>query len=292
MDETYQCAVTGASGYVGSMILSGLQQRFPVIAMVRKPQTAHDLQWSLQSRDDLAPVLRQRNVKTLVHAAWDMHASARREIEETCVHGSIRLFDMALRAGVERIIFISTISAFEGCHSIYGRAKLAVERQLHALPVARLILRPGLVFGPSPGGVFGGIRRQVQRSRILPMIGLGRVPQYLLHEKTLADTFVRAVTGEFDRFQETPMTLAHPRPWPFRELIRNMAAAEGRKMIVLPLPPQILYVALRTGEWLGLHMPFRSDSVVSFVHYNANPDFSLLDRARIDPLPYDAYEPD
>jgi len=51
-----------------------------------------------------------RNVKTLVHAAWDMRANSLKEMEKTCVQGSAALFDAAVSAEVERIVFVSSIT--------------------------------------------------------------------------------------------------------------------------------------------------------------------------------------
>jgi nucleoside-diphosphate-sugar epimerase len=280
------CAITGASGYVGSILAEGLCKDFSVVAMLRKPQKECELLWSLQSDRDIAGELRERGVKTLVHAAWDMQESDRRKVEETCVNGSARLFEMAAQAGVERIVFLSTISAFEGCRSVYGNAKLSVEKQLCKLDVKGVVIRPGLVFGAATGGVFGGIRKQVRSSRILPMIGSGNAPQYLLHEHTLVDAVVRAVKGEFDSEQAAPITVAHPQPWRFRDLVHGIAATEGRKVVLIPLPAAALYGALRAGELLGARLPFRSDSVVSFMHYNKHPDFTAMTRLQITPLPF------
>jgi nucleoside-diphosphate-sugar epimerase len=61
------CAVTGASGYVGSIIIHELQKHMPVVAMVRHPKSGADIAWSLESGQDIAKTLRARNVKTLVH---------------------------------------------------------------------------------------------------------------------------------------------------------------------------------------------------------------------------------
>jgi nucleoside-diphosphate-sugar epimerase len=279
------CAVTGASGYVGSIILQELRQHLPVVALVRHPQSADDIAWSLESPREIAATLRARNVKTLVHAAWDMRASSVAELEKTCVQGSAALFDAAARAGVERIVFVSTISAFTGCRSAYGRAKLSVEKLLAGS--SNIVFRFGLVFGDRLGGVFGGIRRQVQNSRILPMIGSGLTPQYLLHEKTLAGSVLRAVHGDFDSAHGTPITLAHPQPWRFRDLVKSIAASEGRQVRLLPVPWQLLYAGIRTGEALGLNLPFRSDSILSFAYYDRSPDFSLMDSLGIEPLPYE-----
>jgi nucleoside-diphosphate-sugar epimerase len=278
------CAVTGASGYVGSIIMRELQQHMPVVAMARHPQSEADILWSLESDQGIAKALRARNVKTLVHAAWDMRANSLKEMEKTCVQGSAALFDAAVSAGVERIVFVSSISAFEGCRSAYGKTKLMVEKRLQGS--ANTIFRFGLVFGDRPGGVFGGIRRQVQNSRILPMIGSGLSPQYLLHEKTLAESILRAVNGEFDSVRAAPITLAHPEPWRFRDLVKSIAASEGRRVALMPVPWQLLFAGIRAGEALGLNLPFRSDSVISFLYYDRHPDFSLMRAFGIEPLPY------
>jgi nucleoside-diphosphate-sugar epimerase len=279
------CAVTGASGYVGSIITQALRKNTPVVQLIRNPKNDSEIAWSLESDEDIAPTLRSRNVKTLIHAAWDMRATSFRKLEESCVRGSAVLFGAARRAGVERIIFISTISAFEGCRSSYGKSKLAVEKLLRGGP--NVVFRLGLVYGEQQGGVFGGIRTQVQSGSILPIIGRGFAPQYLLHENTLGDAIVSAVRGAFDHTRVTPITLAHPKPWPFRNLVQSIAASEGRKVTLIPIPWQLLFAGLRMGEAVRINLPFRSDSVISFVYYNRDPDFGLMRSLGIKPLPYE-----
>ena len=278
------CAVTGASGYVGSILVRELSKHMPVVRLVRKPASDLDIGWTFQTSNDVAVTLQSRGVKTLVHAAWDMRATTFDDLHKTCVDGSRTLFDAATRAGVERIVFISTISAFEGCRSAYGKTKLEVEKMLTGKPGA--VLRPGLVFGSDSGGVFGGIRKQVHGSRFLPMIGSGETPQYLLDENTLAQTVVSAVAGQFDHLRGRPITLAGLKPWPFRDLVQNIARSEGRDVKLVPVPWQLLFCGIRLGELLKLNLPFRSDSVLSFIYSNRNPDFTLMRSLGINPAPY------
>jgi nucleoside-diphosphate-sugar epimerase len=257
-----------------------------VVCLQRKPSTANDIHWSFESSEDVETALRERNVKTLVHTAWDMHASSLSEMERICVRGSAKLFAAAARAGVDRSVFISTISAFKNCCSAYGKSKLAVEAMLYNS--ANTIFRCGLIYGDKPGGVFGGIRKQIRHSHLLPMIGNGSIPQYLLHESSLAESVRRAVDGEFLIADGQPITLAHPQPWPFRDMVRSIANTEGRMVFLLPVPWRLVYGALRAAELIGARTPFRSDSVISFVNYDRKPDFSLLKRLGIE---LRAYEP-
>jgi hypothetical protein len=111
---------------------------------------------------------------------------------------------------------------------------------------------------------------------VLPIIGSGRTPQYMLHEKTLSESIVRAVSGDFDHTRGAAITLAHPTPWPFRDLVRSIATAERRKVTLVPVPWPLLYGGIRLGEGLGLKLPFRSDSIISFVYSDREPDFTLL----------------
>ncbi len=173
------CAITGANGYVGSAIARALEPAFDLTPLSRRLESG-SIAWTLQSTRDLAPALAIHNVKTLVHAAWDFSYPDANENELINVAGSERLLCCAVNAGVERIIFISSISAFEGARSHYGDAKLQVERLV--LEMGGTVIRPGLVWGDSPGGMFGSLRKQVASEKIIPLIGNGSAPQYLVHE--------------------------------------------------------------------------------------------------------------
>ena len=279
------CAITGSSGYVGSILRRALQHEYPVVALSRSPQSSEDIPWCLEAPGDVGRLLRERQVKTLVHAAWDMHSSDAKEIHRVCVQGSATLFSEARSAGIEHIVFISSISAFDKCRSVYGQSKLAVERLLRG--GSSTCLRLGLVFGQQSGGVFGSIREQVTKSRLIPLIGDGRIPQFLLHEMTLAETVLRAVSGQFSELNGSPITLAHPKPWPFRDLVKAIAKQQARDVTLVPIPSQLLYAGLRSAEMLRIKAPFRSDSVTSFVHSEKNPDFSVMQKYGIDPIPFE-----
>lgn len=266
-------AVTGANGYVGSIIAEALAGVAKVLRLVRKPQAPGEVAWSLgMSSAEMRDLLRANAVECVFHCAWDMKASSLAQLQHLSVEGSERLLEAAREAGVRNFIFISTISAFEGARSAYGQSKLSVEKK--AAEYGALVLRLGLVHGTSGRGAFGSLCKTVDMSWLVPLIGTGDAPQYLLGEEALASTVRRAAQGEFAG-AAGPVTLANPTPVAFRDLLQAIAGSE-RKLKFLPIPWRALYFALRLAEGLGAPLKFRSDSVLSFVYQDRRPDFSQL----------------
>ena len=263
------CAVTGATGYVGSRIASALATEFDVIPMGRTV-SAEVIRWQMDAMQDSTVELRSRNVNALVHSAWDFTHPKAAENWQSNVSGSRRLIAAAQTAGVRHIVFISTISAFEGARSEYGKSKLAVEQTV--LAAGGTVIRPGLVWGERPGGMFGSLRQQVSKGGIVPTIGDGRYPQYLVHEDDLAAVVLRAAKGEF---AGRVLTVANPKPWLLRDLILRMTAEEGKTVKLVGVPWQVIYTALKTAETLGLKLGFRSDSVTSLVYQDRAPEFAV-----------------
>ena len=288
------CAITGSSGYVGSTLARALAPVFDIVPLSRKP-APNSIPWSLDSTEDITLALTGHNVKTLVHAAWDFSHPDAKENERINVTGSANLLRCAINAGVERIVFISSISAFAGARSHYGDAKLQVECLV--LKAGGTVIRPGLVWGNSPinanSGMFGSLRKQVANAKIIPLIGDGRAPQYLVHEDDLGNAVLRAAKNPPDSSLEPLITLAHPQPWPFRDLLTAIAAhdnaqpnSQPKKLTLLPIPWRLIYTGLRTAELLGLKLSFRSDSVTSFIYQNPAPDFASTQRSNLSVRPF------
>ncbi len=217
------CAVTGADGWVGNCVALHFRERG---WQVRELTRANGY-----TLDGEVPAKLLGGVEALVHCAHDFAPLRRAEIEAVNVAGSRRLFEAARTAGVKRLVFISTMSAFDGCQSLYGQAKLAIEDK--AREFGALILRPGLVYGPCAGGMMGRLERQVQSSRIVPLIGGESQPLYLIHEEELCAFICRFAETETPAPPEA-ITAAHPQKWTFRAFLETLAARHGKRLIFFP----------------------------------------------------------
>jgi nucleoside-diphosphate-sugar epimerase len=271
------CALTGAHGYVGSALRRGLTAAgWTVVSLSRRENLAEgEIRWSLEEASAsqssaLSEELRRREVSAVVHAAWDLRLVRPRDLERVNVQGSLRLLDAARAADVPRFVFISTISAFDEAESYYGQTKLAVEREVARQ--GRVVIRPGLVYGERPGGMFGALKAQAGTKAIIPLLGNGRYAQYLVHEEDLAAAVVAAVT--VDEVPQKPVTVAHPEGWPLRSLLQQLAQSAGNNPHFVSVPWPLVYQGLKLTEAVGLKLGFRSDSVIGLVRHNRHPDLN------------------
>jgi nucleoside-diphosphate-sugar epimerase len=219
----------------------------------------------------------------LVHCAYDFSVTEPEAIRRVNVEGSRVLLTAARDARVSRCVYISSISAFAGCRSLYGKAKLSVEDEARAM--GALILRPGLIWSESPASTFGNLVAQVRTSRLVPLIGDGSYVQFLVHRDDLT-RFITAHCAAQSDSPTVPVTVAHDRPWPLADLLRAVANGMGRNPILIPIPWRASWLALKSAEALRIRLPFRSDSIVSIVNQNRTPDFQPLESSNAECRPF------
>ena len=264
------CAISGSNGYVGGCIKQFLAGHgWDILELTRQPKPGvRGIPFQLGA--EVSPQS-LAGVTALVHCAYDFKPLGWDEIQAVNVAGTQKLFAAACAAGVGKIVCISSISAYDGCRSQYGRAKLAIEKI--SLEHGALVLRPGLVYGSGPGGMFGKLTAQVRQSKVIPMIGDGSQIQFLVHHEDLS-AFIASSLEPGAAIHPRLLTAAHAQPWPFKQLLQEIARALDKKVTFVPLPWRLAWAGLKMAEICGLRLNFRSDSLVSLMHQNPRPDFS------------------
>jgi nucleoside-diphosphate-sugar epimerase len=261
------CAITGANGYVGSRVTSYFRKHgwetleLVRVASKRDGQVFFDLSKPFP-RHQLA------NVDALVHCAYDFSTRDSPDRNNVNVAGSLRLLHLAREAGVPTIIFISSMAAYDGCRSLYGRCKWIVEHE--AKPLRAKIVRPGMVYGKNAGGLLSSIRNAVAKLPIIPLLGHGHYPLFTVHEDDLCAMVFGVASNTLPDDDDQPILAASPDMLDFRTLVTSLAASMGRKPLLAPVPWRLAYLTLRTFEILGVPTNLRSDSIVSLVARNPN----------------------
>ena len=262
-------ALTGASGYVGSRIATCLRAHdHEVLSLSRRPCPEPWLSYSLCDDPSQLP---WAGVDALIHAAHDFTPQNWQENVRCNINPAIALFDSAKAAGVGRLMFISSMSCFDGCRSLYGKSKLAVEKRV--LELGGQVIRPGLVWGGKPGGVMGALESLVRTLPVVPYLAGSRdLRQFLIHEEDLAE-------GTHAIISATPATtgihsLMNPDSLSMRDILSTISRRHNLHRFFIPCHWILAMIPIRIAETLGLKIPFRSDSLIGLVHGNTHPDFN------------------
>ncbi len=271
--EKNKCIISGTSGFVGSHIKSYfLKNDWEVFELKHTVQNGNInnkylIPYSLGDNVD-GKIF--NDIEVFVHCAYDFKQSTWENISNTNVKGSINLLKSAKLAGIKKIIFISSIAAFENCKSMYGQAKLEIEKE--ALKLGVIVIRPGLIYGQSPGGMFGALNKVTSLLPIIPIIGSGKNEMFLIHIDDLCKLVYKLSCGEM-KSSLNPIIAAHEKGKTFRDVLDTLLNSKNRKALYIPIPYNLVFAMLKIAEGIGLKIRFRSDSLISMMNYDPNPRF-------------------
>jgi nucleoside-diphosphate-sugar epimerase len=258
-------AITGANGYVGAALAAYFRRSgFEVIPFVRNP---HGPAQRFALGEPVSPEA-FRGINVVVHAAYDFSIPDLKARARLNIEGTRQFIAAAQAGGVRHGVVISTLSAFPGCASKYGQTKLAIEAI--AAEAGWDVVRPGLVFGPKPGGMVASLLK-VARRRVVPLVGSGRQLQYLAHQEDLGRLVHFLLTNPATEPRIIPA--ANPQPMSLRDIVAEMAR---KKPHFVPVPSRLIWAGLRTKEAVGLSGRLSSDSLVGLVSPTPLPAFDKL----------------
>jgi nucleoside-diphosphate-sugar epimerase len=264
-----RAAITGASGYLGRNVAARLlADDWEVVGLGRRPAGLPGVDHvPFQLGESVAPD-RLAGVDVLVHCAWDFQQRTWADIDAVNVQGTRRLFESASTAEVGRLVHISTVSASGAPRSMYGRSKLLTERMAEEL--GGVVVRPGLLYGPDPGGMVGMLTKLVRALPAVPVLVGGGRPLFLAHQDDVS-ALIRLVADGSEGMRGIPLVAAAEDPHSLRDVLGEIAAAEGRRRRFFRVPWRAVYLALRSMEIARLPLPMRADSALSIATLDPDP---------------------
>ncbi len=269
--------VTGATGFVGAAVVKRLladdESRQVIVAVRRDGQ-----QWpakvlafvtgELEPSTDWTVAL--DGLTTVIHCAARVHvmsdkaAYSSQEYRRVNVQGTLNLARQAVKAGVRRFVFLSSVGVngaetfqhpyvpedLAKPHSPYAVSKYEAELGLKELAAETgmevVIIRPPLVYGSGAPGNFGSLMRWLKCGVPLPL-GAIQNQRSLVSLGNLVDLIVICIKHPAAANQT--FMVSDGEDVSTTELLRRMGQALGCPVRLIPVPASWLRVAAGLVGW-------------------------------------------
>ncbi|MDE2364272.1 MAG: NAD-dependent epimerase/dehydratase family protein [Hyphomicrobiales bacterium] len=266
--------VTGATGFVGSAVAKVMRERgWRIRVLARATANRANLdptdelaEGDIRNRASIARAM--RGVRHLVHVAADYRLWARDpgEIYRTNVDGARIMMEEALAAGVERIVYTSSVATLATDNGrladetrplgeneavgVYKRSKVLAERlvetmiERHGLPA--VIVNPSTPVGPRDV-------RPTPTGRIIVEAASGRMPAFvdtglnIVHVDDVAQGHLAAL----ERGRIGERYILGGENVALSELLTEIAGLVDRKPPSLRLPTAPIYPLALAAEWIA-----------------------------------------
>ncbi len=244
--------VTGAFGYSGKYITTrllaagkrvrtltnSLHRNHPFGAAVE----AHP--YNFDRPDELVRSL--EGARVLINTYW-VRFDHKDFTHTQAVQNTLGLFDAARRAGVRRLVHVSITNPSATSELPYFRGKAELESALRSSGLSYAILRPTVLFGQEDI-LINNIAWMLRRFPVFGVFGDG---SYRL-QPVFVDDLARLAVEAADSSEDSVLDAIGPETFTYRELVSVVAAAIGRKRLMVSISPWLgVAVARALGVLVG-----------------------------------------
>lgn len=257
--------VTGANGTTGSALLRLLEGRgVAVRAMVRRegdvarlgPTSAAVVVADFEDDDSLRAALHEVDSVYLVTPS-----SPEAEAQQ------VRFAELAVAAGVERLVKLSQFAADEGSPVRFLRYHAAVERRIRELGIGHTFLRPNLFFQ----GFLAFRALIAKEGQFFAPIGDARVSAVDVRDITAVAAVALTEPGHLGR----TYTITGPGAITHAEVARAIGEVIGRNVTFAEVPPEAFSAALRS---VGVP-PWQVDGLIEDYAHDARGEAAEISTA-------------
>jgi uncharacterized protein YbjT (DUF2867 family) len=278
--------VTGASGFIGSRLCPELAKAgHEVLAMTRNPDryrgAGQPVEGDVHDPGSVAAALRG-----CAAAYYLVHSLGEPDFESRDAAAARTFAAAAADAGLERIVYLGGLGDDRDELSPHLRSRREVERLLGEAGVPVTALRAGIVIGH--GGISWEMTRQLVEH--LPAMITPRWVHTRTQPIAVADV-VRYLVGvlEVPEAAGRALEIGGPDVLEYLEMLRRVAAIEGRMLLVLPVP---LLSPRLSSHWLSLVTSVDVQTGRSLIDSMTNEvvvrDDTIRRLVPFEPLDYDA----
>ncbi|MCX8854925.1 NAD-dependent epimerase/dehydratase family protein [Vibrio parahaemolyticus] len=248
--------LTGATGFVGLHVVNYIDE---VKCVVRINEThsfsyVYELE-SIDRNSDWSGAF--ENIDAVIHLAGVAHSknASVKCFNSVNYDGTIQLANEAVKAGVKRFVFVSSIgvngtsthelpfteSSIPFPHNSYAQSKYDAECGLKKIAketgLEVVIVRPTLVYGPSAPGNFGMLTKLIHKIPLLPF-GMANNRRDFIAVQNLADLLV--ICANHPDAAGHTFLASDGETVSIKQFTNAIADGLGKKVIQLPVPVSVM----------------------------------------------------
>jgi len=253
--------VTGGTGFVGSHICNELAGGgHEAVAVSRNPEESPvEIDPSVERRegDVTRPdALEFSGADVVVHlvALSPLVKPRGTTHHEVTAEGTRNVVGACERDGVGRLVHMSALGADPDGETAYIRAKGEAERAVSESSLDATVLRPSVVFGD--GGDFVSFTKLLTTPYVTGLPGGGETRFQPVHVDDIVTALADSV--EDDEHAGETYEIGGPERLTLAEMSRSVYEAEGKSLVVVPVPMPLARVGLALADPLPF-VPMGSD---------------------------------
>jgi uncharacterized protein YbjT (DUF2867 family) len=272
-------AIVGGTGFVGSYLVDALLEQGHEVSVLVRPGSEGKLRGGdrvrrvsgdLDSEASLNELLSGQDA--VIYNVGLLREFPRKGItfEAAQYQGVVATVAAAKAQNVARLLLMSAIGVKED-GTKYQSTKRRAENHALASGLDVTVLRPSVIFGDPRGTM--EFATQLHRDMVrppLPAVEFPGVRMSPVAVTDVADAFVAALNDP-ETIGET-VELAGPEVLGWGDMVRRIAAAAGKRKIVLPMPLGLMRIGARLFDWLPF-FPVTRDQLTMLAEGNTGtPD--------------------
>lgn len=260
-------AVIGGTGFVGGYIVDALLDAGHAVHVLVRPGSEDKLRRAgecMMTKGDLgspeAIDAVMEGCEAVIYNVGILREFPAKGItfEALQFSGAVAVAEAANRAGIRRFLLMSA-NGIDSAVTPYQTTKLRAEAMVRDSDLDYTIFRPSVIFGDPRGTM--EFATQLYRDMVrlpAPAVGFhtglspahGEVLMSPVHVRDVADAFVNALSDDSTVGKRYLLGGPEVLSWP--QMLQRIAAAVGKRKLILPVPISLMKLGATLFDWIPL----------------------------------------